>query len=104
MIIELNNNAKISILRELTKLNEEVITGSPSDVFTQINKKIKVKGEIVLVISNNNRTHYTKKMILDMIKKDYGNRSTKDLALHISNKTGLPKKIIYNNIIEYKPQ
>ena len=28
--------------------------------------------------------------------------STKELASYISNKTGLPKKIIYNNIIEYK--
>ena len=28
--------------------------------------------------------------------------STKELALYISNKTGLPKKIIYNKIIEYK--
>ena len=41
-------------------------------------------------------------MILDLIKQDYSKLSTKELALHISNKTGLPKKIIYNKIIEYK--
>ena len=41
-------------------------------------------------------------MILDLIKKDYSKLSTKELAIHISNKTGLPKKIIYNNIIEFK--
>ena len=67
-----------------------------------MSKKTKLKGEIVLVISNSNQTHYTKEMILDLIKKDYSKFSTKELALHISNKTGLPKKIIYNNIIEYK--
>ena len=41
-------------------------------------------------------------MILDLIQQDYTSLSTKELAIHISNKTGLPKKIIYNNIIEYK--
>ena len=41
-------------------------------------------------------------MILDFIKQDFSKLSTKELALHISNKTGLPKKIIYNKILEYK--
>ena len=41
-------------------------------------------------------------MILDLIKKDYSKFSTKELALHISNKTGLPKKNIYNKIISFK--
>ena len=102
LIIELNNDTLISILRELTKLNEEVISGSPSYVYDKITKKTKLKGEIVLVISNKNQSHYTKEMILDLIKKDYSKFSTKELALYISNKTGLPKKSIYNTIIEFK--
>ena len=102
LIININNNALISVLRELTKLNEEVIYGSPSSVYDQISQKSKLKGEIVLVISNKNKIHYTKEMILDLIKQDYSKLSTKELALHISNKTGLQKKIIYNSIIEYK--
>ena len=42
------------------------------------------------------------KQFSDLIKKKYSELSTKELALYISNKTGLPKKIIYNKIIEYK--
>ena len=102
LIIEINNDALISVLRELTKLNEEVINGSPSSVYDQIIKKTKLKGEIVLAISNKNKVNYTKEMILDLIKQNHSKLSTKELALHISNKTGLPKKIIYNSIIEYK--
>ncbi len=102
IIIELNNDSLISVLRELTKLNEEVISGSPSYIYEQITKKTKLKGEIVLVISSNNQSHYTKEMILDLIKKNYSKFSTKELALYISNKTGLPKKSIYNTIIELK--
>ena len=102
LIIELNNEASISVLRELTKLNEEIIIGKPSYIFDQIRKKTKLKGEIVLVLSNNHQINYTKDMILDFIKQDFSKLSTKELALHISNKTGLPKKIIYNRILEYK--
>ena len=80
----------------------KIISGSPSYVYDEICKKTKLKGEIVLVIANNNQTHYTEEMILNLIKKDYYKFSTKELALHISNKTGLPKKTIYNRIIELK--
>ena len=102
LMIELNNDSLISVLRELTKLNEEVISGSPSFVYDQITKKTKLRGETVLAISNNHQSHYTNEMILDLIKKDYTKFSTKELALHISNKTGLPKKSIYNRILELK--
>ena len=102
LIIKINNDSLISVLRELTKLNEEVISGSPSFVHDEINKKVKLKGEIVLVISNSNQSYYTKEMILDLIKKDHSKSSTKELALYISNKTGLPRKSIYNRIIELK--
>ena len=68
LLIDINDDMLISVLRELTKLNEEVITGSPSYVYFQINKN-KIKGEIVLAISNKNEIHYTKEMILDLIKK-----------------------------------
>ena len=102
LIININNNVLVSVLRELTKFNEEVIRGSPSHVYFQISKKTKIKGEIVLVISNRNQIQFTKEMILDLIKKNRSKLSTKELALIISNKTGLPKKVIYNNIIEYK--
>ena len=98
-----NNVSSLSVLRELTKFNEEIINGTPSYVYDQICKKTKLKGEIVLVISNKNQINYTNEMILDLIKQDYSRLSTKELALHISNKTGLPKKIIYNKIVEYKP-
>ena len=64
--------------------------------------KSEVVKVLVLVISNNHQTHYTKEMILDLIKKDFYKFSTKELALHISKKTGLPKKSIYNKIIELK--
>ena len=69
LLIDINDNIIISVLRELTKLNEEIISGSPSHVYFQINKKTKLKGEIVLAISKINQINYTEEMILDLIKK-----------------------------------
>ena len=102
LIIELNNESSISVLRELTKLNAPNSKYLVYAVYHKITKKAKLKGETVLVISNNNQSHYTNEMILDLIKKDYSKFSTKELALYISNKTGLPKKSIYNKIVELK--
>ena len=102
LIININNDVLVSVLRELTKLNEEVISGSPSHVYSQIERKTKIKGEIVIVISNRNKIHYTKGMILDLIEQNRFKLSTRELALLISNKTGLPRKTIYNKIIKYK--
>ncbi len=102
LIIKINSNSLISVLRELTKLNEDLITGRALEVYDQIIQKTKLKGEIVLAISNKNQINYTKEMISDLIKQSCSKLSTKELALYISNKTGLPKKIIYNNIIKNK--
>ena len=41
-------------------------------------------------------------MILNLISQNISKFPTKELALLISNKTGLPKKSIYNKIIKYK--
>ena len=61
LLIDINDNIIISVLRELTKLNEEIISGSPSDVYFQINKKTKLKGEIVLAISKKTKYIIQKK-------------------------------------------
>ena len=102
LIINLNNDTLISVLRELTKLNEEIIIGSPSEVYEKISQKTKLKGEIVLVLSSKIQIHYSKEMILNLISQNISKFPTKELALLISNKTGLPKKSIYNKIIKYK--
>ena len=93
LIINLNNDTSISVLRELTKLNEEIIIGSPSEVYEKISQKTKLKGEIVLVLSSNIQIHYSKEMILNLISQNISKFPTKELALLISNKTGLPKKV-----------
>ena len=95
-------NRKISILRELTKLNEEIIHGNIQDVIIDLEKRIKIKGEIVLIIEGKQEKSYTKNEIDELIVSNMNNKTTKDLSKFVSDKTSLPKKIIYNRIIEIR--
>lgn len=44
-------NRQIAVVRELTKMNEEVLRGTSEKVYVELSKKSSIKGEIVLVIA-----------------------------------------------------
>lgn len=44
-------DCKVVVARELTKLHEEFLTGTPSEVITTLKSKPSIKGEITLLIS-----------------------------------------------------
>ena len=102
LILDFKVNAEISVLRELTKLNEEIIRGTASFVYDQINQKLRIRGEVVIIISTHKEIPYSSELMKSLIKEHINKYSTKELSLFISNTTGLPKKFIYNKIIEYK--
>jgi 16S rRNA (cytidine1402-2'-O)-methyltransferase len=52
MIHELNPDIEICLAREMTKIHEEFIRGSASDVLNRLNKKAKIKGEFTLLINS----------------------------------------------------
>ncbi|HMQ01677.1 MAG TPA: 16S rRNA (cytidine(1402)-2'-O)-methyltransferase [Candidatus Doudnabacteria bacterium] len=43
--------AKVVIARELTKLHEEYITGTPEEILTQLKERASIKGEVTIIIS-----------------------------------------------------
>ena len=102
LLNKLYNNRKISVLRELTKLNEEIITGNTEEVYKFFSQKKLIKGEIVIVISGLTTKHLSEENVDSLIKNNLKKFSTKELTLFISNKTGLPRKSIYNKILKFK--
>ena len=62
--------------------------------------QIKLRGEIVVVISSSKNASSNKTEKIKLIKNFNETKSTKDLSSFIADKTGLPKKIIYNKIIK----
>ena len=47
---EMSSHCRVTIARELTKIHEEVLTGTPDDVAEKLEKGKKVRGEFVVII------------------------------------------------------
>jgi len=97
-----DENCKIAVCREITKINEEIIIGSLKEVFIYINSNAFInKGEFTVVIDKNliskiNNT--TNINYFDEIKKLIKNGFSKKEAVKIVAKQhGLNKAELYNN-------
>jgi 16S rRNA (cytidine1402-2'-O)-methyltransferase len=100
-------NRKISIARELTKKYEEIISSDLKDIKNVLKireeKKIPLKGEIVLVVSGISQiAEFDIKTIRESIKNKLNTMSLKDTVELISTKEGVPKKLIYKEAIKIK--
>ena len=100
------NDRKISVVRELTKKNEEVITGSFSYVYNQLYEKEKILGEITLIIEMNiqkNEINISDRMILNFANKLKLNKLTiSDASKKIADEFGISKRRVYQLIIKNK--
>ncbi len=91
--------------RELTKRYEEFIRGSLSQILSILEARDQVKGECVLFIQGNDSespalsSNDLDALILDRLSES---PKTGDLAKELSNLSNLPKKQIYNKILELK--
>jgi len=54
LISELFPHRKVVVCRELTKIYEEVLSGTASDIISVLSKRSSIKGEIVVLISKSN--------------------------------------------------
>jgi len=102
LLLEIFGNRNISICRELTKLNEEIMHGTIKKNLSYLRKKNKLLGEIVLIISGYKKTPLNKKELKDLILKNIDKITTKDLSSELADKTGLGKNFIYNEILKIK--
>ena len=96
-------NRKIAICRELTKINEEVIRTNILDAINDIkNKKIKEKGEFVLIVEGNisKNVDYlnqdTSLILSDLLKKF----SLTDTVKIVHKLTNISKKKLYDIAIK----
>ena len=85
------------LLRELTKLNEEILRGDLCFILSNLKKREKIKGEIVIIlqpldISNKDKiSEDVKTQIQGLLK----NESLRGVVDKIVAKTGKPRNLIY---------
>ncbi|QGS51686.1 16S rRNA (cytidine(1402)-2'-O)-methyltransferase [Spiroplasma tabanidicola] len=97
----LNHNVEVTICRELTKVNEEIIRGSLKEVWNYVNSDDFVKkGEFVVVL-NKGAVKKEKKIILDDLIEEVdilidNGLAKKDAIKEVAKKFGINKNSLYN--------
>tara|TARA_B100001989_G_scaffold247187_2_gene219060 strand:- start:996 stop:1865 length:870 start_codon:yes stop_codon:yes gene_type:complete len=91
---------KVAVIREITKLYEEVQTGDIEQVVEYYKDNGAPKGEIVIVIEPPLEGAYSEDEIKDMLRTEIQGRGTKDAASIVADKVGISKKQAYDMAIE----
>lgn len=84
-----------SVMRELTKMYEEVRRGTLSDLILYYTEKGAPKGEIVVAVGHAVAEVISTESIEEQLKKALEKMSVRDAAEVVAQATGKPKKTIY---------
>jgi len=97
-------NRKAVIVKELTKLYEEIIRGDLFNLISEIEKRKKLKGEYVIVLEKPviSKIKFVNDDIKNQINMLLKTKTLRSVVEILVNKTNLPKNIIYNAALEIK--
>jgi 16S rRNA (cytidine1402-2'-O)-methyltransferase len=98
------NNRRVAVARELTKLHEEILRGTASEVQEILNARPSVKGEITLVIAppEQNTEQASDEDIEAAIDEALQTMPAAKAAAEIAKRFDLAKKDIYSRILARK--
>lgn len=97
-------NRKAVIVKELTKLYEEVLRDDLFNLITEIEKRKRLKGEYVVVVEKPfiSKTKFVDDDIKNQINTLLETKPLRSVVETLVNKTNLPKNVIYNAALEIK--
>ncbi len=93
---EVLGGREVAVVREITKLYEEVRKGSPDELVSYYEEHGLPRGEIVLVIAPPEEEVVSEEAVEDMIRDALDSMKTKEAAAFVADKTGLKKNDLYN--------
>lgn len=104
-IEEIFGNRQAVIGRELTKVYEEILRGTVSELIDSLQER-QIKGEFTLIISGAEKSpkNYSHEKVIIKFKELQNNSklSTKDLVNIISEELGVSKKNVYKDVLQFK--
>ncbi|MFH1488006.1 MAG: 16S rRNA (cytidine(1402)-2'-O)-methyltransferase [Pseudomonadota bacterium] len=107
-LLEVLGDRPMVLMRELTKLYEEVLPGSVSTILEALEGR-QVKGEITLVVAGLDRTRAkdgktVSEEIVHRLRTLLGDKSgsTRDIAHKVSEEEGLPYRSVYRACLSLK--
>ncbi len=93
---------KIAVVREITKMFEEVRRGSLSELVAYYEENGKPKGEIVLVIEPPVQALFTEEDVRKKLQEALGSMRLKEAANFVAEATGYSRKVVYELALEVK--
>ena len=102
---EVIKKRKISIVRELTKKNEEIIRGDISEICKILNSKNNIKGELTIIVESAPKDTkeiddvFLKKLIMKELNKS---RPLSRISTEISEKNNVSKRRVYQLCLSLK--
>ena len=99
---EITPQKRIGVYREITKVNEEFLEGTPEEVLEELLSKNKLKGEFVLLFypSDNQGNESEENLDFLLIRLKEEGMSLKGAVKEACRRTGLPKNQVYKRAIE----
>ena len=109
VMFNIYGNRKISIMRELTKIYEDIIISDLENIENILLKRqennIPLKGEIVIIIAGYQlNSDLDINIVKNNIKEKLTIFSLRDTVNMVVSETGLTKKVVYNEAIKLKNQ
>lgn len=98
---EIFGGRKISVIRELTKMYEEVQTGSFADMQTYFSEN-EPKGEFVFIVAPPTEPKYTAEDVKDLLAKRLKETTLKSAVKEIAEQFGINKNEVYAMALELK--
>jgi len=99
-----NEKRKVSVVRELTKIHEEIISGTVAEVLGIFKNRDEIKGEYVVLIepASKKQSPQTNANIENLVSKvqAFGGVSLSSAVKIVSGLTGIPKNKIYKKAIK----
>ena len=100
-ILAVLGNRQMAVVREITKKFEEVKRGSVSELISYYGENGEPKGELVLVIGRAEENHeeWTAEKVEKLICDSLKTKTARDTVDFVVERTGLPKKQIYKQVV-----
>jgi 16S rRNA (cytidine1402-2'-O)-methyltransferase len=99
---EILGDRRACLVRELTKIHEEILRGTLGEMAAEIARRETVLGEITLVVGGAQKTVEMSVEEIVRAALEDASGSSRDLAREISERTGLSRKEVYGEILRQR--
>ena len=99
---EIFGDRRACVVRELTKIHEEILRGTLPELDAEISRRESVLGEITIVSGGGEKT--VELSVEEIVKAalEDASGSSRDLAREIAERTGLSRKEVYTEILRQR--